>query len=220
MKNRYRLSRSLKIKKKRKKITADIHNYIVTSLSGITMFNFLAGKKAVNDNRQINSYHERIETTSRKLMDAMGDIVWSINPQNDTLEDALLKMEGFAVKLLEVNGMEVQVINSNELGNINLPLEFRRNILLIFREMIINTAKHSNASKVKLEFSLRHDNYRDKKIQIRVEDNGSGFDTGRIYSGDGLKNLKSQSETIDGDIIIASEKGSGALYLFSLIIKK
>jgi signal transduction histidine kinase len=86
--------------------------------------------------------------------------------------------------------------------------------------MIINTAKHSNASKVKIEFSLLYESNMNKKLYIRVEDNGVGFDTDRTYTGNGLKNLKSQSEAIDGDIIIASKKGNGALYLFSLLIKK
>lgn len=218
--NRYRLKHASKIEKMKTKIAADLHDDIGRSLSSIAIFSQLAKKKTIRHNQQANRYLERIEATSRNLIDAMGDIVWSINPDNYTFEDAILKMEDIAVKLLEAKGIEVQIINSNELENINLPLEIRRNLLLIFKEMITNTAKHSNASKVKIEFSLLHENYRDKKIQIRVEDNGVGFDSERTFEGDGLKNLKLQSEEIDGDIIIASEKDKGSLYLFSLLIKK
>ena len=217
--NRYRLAQALKIEKMRTKIATDLHDDIGTSLSSIAIFSQLAKRKIPGSTGQVDSYLERIEKTSRNLIDAMSDIVWSINPNNDSLEDAVLKMEDYAVKLLEAKGIEVQVVTPREWENINLPLETRRNLLLIFKEIVTNTAKHSNAEKVKIEFNLIEEEHRNKKIIIKVEDSGVGFDVNKTYSGNGLKNLRSRAKSINGEISITSDKKNGSVYLFSLIIK-
>ena len=217
--NRYRLAQALKIEKMRTKIATDLHDDIGTSLSSIAIFSQLAKRKIPGSTGQVDGYLERIEKTSRNLIDAMSDIVWSINPNNDSLEDAVLKMEDYAVKLLEAKGIEVQVVTPREWENINLPLETRRNLLLIFKEIVTNTAKHSDAEKVKIEFNLTEEEHRNKKIIIQVEDNGVGFDVNKTYSGNGLKNLRSRAKSINGEISITSDKKNGSVYLFSLLIK-
>ena len=217
--NRYRMAHQLKVEKMRTKIATDLHDDIGTSLSSIAIFSQLAKRKIKGGMHQAEEYLEKIEETSRRLIDDMSDIVWSINPANDSLEDAVLKMENFAVKLFEAKGIEIHISVSKEINNINLAPDIRRNILLIFKEMITNVAKHSEAANANIKINLVKVDHHRKKLIMEVEDDGVGFDVNKVYSGNGLKNLKSRSDAINGNITITSNKKTGTSYLFQMQIK-
>jgi two-component sensor histidine kinase len=217
---RIRVAQKLKVEWMRTKIATDLHDDIGTSLSSIAIFSQLAKRKIKESENITEEYLDRIEKTSRHLIDAMGDIVWSINPQNDSLEDAILKMEDYAVKLFEAKGMDVHITVSSEIGDINLPIDIRRNLLLIFKEMVTNVAKHSDASNTSIEIRIDKSDNKNKSLIIKVEDDGTGFNVDKNYSGSGLKNLKSRADSIGGELSISSLPQYGTAYLFSLKMKK
>jgi ligand-binding sensor domain-containing protein/two-component sensor histidine kinase len=216
---RMRVAQKLKVERMRTKIATDLHDDIGTSLSSIAIFSQLAKRKIKSNENQTEEYLDRIEKTSRNLIDAMGDIVWSINPQNDSLEDAILKMEDYAVKLFEAKGIDVHISVSKEIENINLPIDIRRNLLLIFKEMVTNVAKHSAAANTNIEIKIDRSDGRDKLLIIKVEDNGTSFNINKNYSGSGLKNLKARTDSIGGELNISSSLQSGTVYLLSMKIK-
>jgi signal transduction histidine kinase len=213
------MTQQLKIEKMRTKIATDLHDDIGTSLSSISIFSQLAKRKIKGDANKTEEYLEKIEKTSRTLIDTMSDIVWSINPQNDSLEDAILKMKDFGVKLFEAKGIDVQMSVSKEIGNINLQPDIRRNLLLIFKEMVTNVAKHSGASNVTVEINIERSDHHDKTMIIKVEDDGIGFNVNKVYDGSGLKNLKARSDSINGEFRIISNENLGTSYLFQLQLK-
>ena len=114
-------------------IASDLHDDLGTSLSRIAIFSQLAKKEAKNRSDKIFELLDKIENSSRELVDSMNDIVWSINPDNDSLEDAILKLENFAFELLEAKGIEVGLSIPDDSGKVELPVEQRRNLFLIFK---------------------------------------------------------------------------------------
>lgn len=217
--NRYRMAHQLKVEKMRTKIATDLHDDIGTSLSSIAIFSQLAKRKIKQGDLKSTEMLDKIETSSRELIDSMSDIVWSINPQNDSLEDAVLKMEDYAIKLFEAKSIDLQVSVSKEIANINLPPDLRRNLLLIFKEMITNVVKHSGATRSNVEIKIEKPDHRRKTLVMKVEDNGTGFDVNKVYAGSGLKNLKARSDSINGELRITSNEGTGTSYYFQMLIK-
>jgi ligand-binding sensor domain-containing protein/two-component sensor histidine kinase len=216
--NRYHLKQALKIEKMRTKIATDLHDEIGTSLSGIAIFSQLAKRKLKQGDLKSTEMLDKIETSSRELIDSMSDIVWSINPQNDSLEDAVLKMEDYAIKLFEAKGIDLQISVSKEIDKINLPPDLRRNLLLIFKEMITNVVKHSGATKAYVEIKVEKTDRRSKTLIMKVEDDGIGFDVNKVYAGSGLKNLKARSDLINGEIKVFLNENQGTSYLFKLLL--
>jgi ligand-binding sensor domain-containing protein/two-component sensor histidine kinase len=213
--NRYHLKQVLRIERMRTDIATDLHDDIGSSLTGIAIFSQLVKRELKRGTLTSTEMLDKIVKSSQTLIDSMNDIVWSINPDNDSLEDVILKLEDFAVKLLEAKGMEVGISIPNELKNITLAMDKRRNLLLIFKEMINNVVRHSQASRVFLEVRIENNNGH-KELLVAVKDNGVGFCIEEVKKGNGLKNIRTRSALINGKINIHSAKGNGTKYELSV----
>ncbi len=203
----YKIRQALKLERLRAKISTDLHDEIGTSLSSIAIFAELIKRETRAGSVTVSDMLERIENTSRELIDKMSDIVWAINPGNDKFEDALLKMKDYTVKILESQGMNVKLNIDTENEKVVLPMDVRRNLLLIFKEIVTNAAKYSKASLVKI--SLRFEDKPIKKIILSIDDNGIGFDADKIQPGYGLKNIKRRSGELEAKFNLNSSVGKG-----------
>lgn len=195
---RIRFNQMMRIRDMRDTIASDLHDDVGSSLSSISIFSELARRQIHKSPTHAANLIQRIEKISRNLIDSMDDIVWSINADNDTFEDAILRMQEFAVSLLEAKSIRTEIKLPKNPDQIILPLETRRNLLLIFKEMINNIAKHSKADSVLIRFDLNND------IIIKIEDNGTGFFPSKVTRGNGLGNLKKRASVIHGNIQIES----------------
>ncbi|MFZ1560823.1 MAG: hypothetical protein WAT37_12900, partial [Saprospiraceae bacterium] len=95
-------------------------------------------------------------------------------------------------------------------GNIKLNPEHRRHFYLIFKEAINNTAKYSRATRVNFSFKMEN-----KKMILKFNDNGLGFDPMMIKRGNGLKNMESRALALNAKINInTDERGTQISLLF------
>ncbi len=195
----------------RTSIASDLHDDLGTSLSRIAIFSQLAKKEASLYSNKAVELLDKIENSSRELVDSMDDIVWAINPDNDSLDDAILKFENFAAEFLEAKGMEVYLSIPDAPPKIQLSLDVRRNLLLIFKEMINNTAKHSFAKNVfiKIEAIKSQFSASDNEMRIIIEDDGVGIDTSKKNMGNGLKNMSNRAKSLKGEFNIGSSGRNG-----------
>lgn len=81
----------------------------------------------------------------------------------------------------------------------------RREILLIFKECVNNIVKHSGCTKVSVEIKRSSD-----QLDLRVHDNGRGFDTARDSEGHGLASMRERARALGGTLQLDSSEGSGA----------
>ncbi|TVQ68881.1 MAG: hypothetical protein EA363_10405 [Balneolaceae bacterium] len=91
-------------------------------------------------------------------------------------------------------------------------MQLRQNLWLIFKEMITNAVRHSNASKISV--SLKH---RSGKLHVVVDDNGAGMDPAAPTAGNGLKNIRRRAEMIGGKVSLDTAPGKGTRW--ELILK-
>lgn len=86
--------------------------------------------------------------------------------------------------------------------------DFEINIYRIVQEIIANTLKHAKASKFDLQILRNND-----AIVINVEDNGIGFELGPDKrTGNGISNIRSRVQLLNGHMNIISGKGKGTNY--------
>jgi signal transduction histidine kinase len=76
--------------------------------------------------------------------------VWSIKPQNDSLENVLSRMTRYASELFEAKNINYQLQLPEDLSGIALPMEKRHDIYLIFKETVNNIAKHSQCTEASI----------------------------------------------------------------------
>jgi two-component system sensor histidine kinase UhpB len=136
----------------------------------------------------------------------MSDIVWSINPKNDSLEQVIIKMKEFAAEILEPKNIEYAFNIENNIQALKLDVEKRKNIFLIFKEAVNNSAKYSESSKLAVSLLIRQD-----ILHLSVEDNGKGFELLTTMRGNGLKNMEDRAHSMNGKMIQASRPGTGTI---------
>ncbi len=95
-------------------IASDLHDDVGSSLSSISIFSELARRQIHKSPAHAANLLQRIENISRNLIDSMDDIVWSINADNDTFEDAILRMQEFAVSMLEAKSIKSRIKTSEK----------------------------------------------------------------------------------------------------------
>ena len=127
----------------------------------------------------------------------MDDIVWSINPGNDSIEDLMLRIKRFASTLLEAKEIDYSIVIDASISNARLDMETRQHIYLIMKEAINNLVKYADCSKATIR--VRYEN---NYLNIEISDNGKGFNQQTIQFGNGIISMKKRAEAINGKIKI------------------
>ncbi|HEX5651725.1 MAG TPA: triple tyrosine motif-containing protein, partial [Chitinophagaceae bacterium] len=197
---RYRLQQVLRLQSIRNRIAADLHDDIGSTLNSISVYSEVAKK----DNEGKTHALEMIGESSRKVIDAMSDIVWTINPNNDSFERIVLRMRSLSYNLLRARQIDFIFRADENLNDLKLSMEERRNFYLIFKEALNNLIKYSNAKRASVLLSKNASH-----ITLQIRDDGIGFDTKQKYNGNGLINMQKRSKEINAELHIESGDGIG-----------
>ena len=208
----YRVRQALKLERLRQKISTDLHDDIGSTLSSISILSDLASKE--KDQNQTGTMMQEIKYNSVSLMEKMDDIVWSINPQNDSIENLMIRIKRFASKLLEAKEIDYTIDIDSSINKVKLNMEARQHIYLIMKEAINNQVKYSNCSS-----SYIGVNYEHNLLKIEISDNGKGFNQNNFRPGNGIISMKKRAEAVGGEIKIMTEPGQGTKILLQTKIK-
>ena len=202
---KYRDVQRQKLDKLRHTLARDLHDDMGSTLSHIRM---MSERESMR--KEANQSFKTIADKTAEVMNNMTEIIWSINPKNDSLKNIIEKIQEFAIDTLEPMGMEIFFDIDEVPGNIKLNPEHRRHFYLIFKEAINNTAKYSRATRVNFSFKMEN-----KKMILKFNDNGLGFDPMMIKRGNGLKNMESRALALNAKINInTDENGTQISLLF------
>ena len=188
----------------RRRIAADLHDDIGSSLTQISIFSEVLQQRIDKDNERVLEPLEFIAGSSRELVEAMSDIVWAINPQKDFLGELSGKMRRFAADVFTARDIEFTFEAAGLDDKLALGANLRREIFLIFKESVNNIVKHAECSKVEIELSVN-----DSEIRLRLHNDGAGFDVDKITDGHGLVSMKQRAAGVGGKLEIVSGKGDG-----------
>jgi signal transduction histidine kinase len=198
------LDRQLMLERERARISQDMHDDVGASLTRISILSDLAKNKD-DVTGETKQWLGQISDTSRGVMEEMSQIIWALNPKNDTLEGLVAYLRRFANEFLEPTAINCSFDLPETLPVRALSVEVRRNVYLVVREALHNIVKHSDATIVDIKLSIL-----DSRFSISIKDDGKGFDPGKLeFPGNGLINMKKRMNDIGGEIAIKSESGSG-----------
>jgi signal transduction histidine kinase len=151
----------------------------------------------------------------------MSDIVWSINPNNESFEQLQNRMQAFAAMMLTPHDIHYDFSDDKEIKKLRLSSEERKNIFLIYKEAIHNIVKYAECKNVDIRVSIQND-----QLEMQVRDNGRGFDvtqqnTGtanETLGGNGLKNMRVRADDIHAEFNIHSAINKGTMIHLKLEI--
>ncbi len=195
----WRVSKMVDIERMRVRIASDLHDDVGASLTEIALqSDFL---QATDIDKDIKKSLQQIGRQSRHIVNALDDIVWSIDARNDTLGDLTDRMQDYINHVLESKNMRVNY-NFDDLNmDHKLPVELKENLYLIFKEAANNIAKYSNGDRVDIE--LKSDN---STFRFLIRDNGSSKN-GIKKTGHGLRNMEMRAHRIGANFDIMNSNG-------------
>ncbi len=210
----YRYRHLLAIEKVRTKISTDLHDSIG---SGLTEISFLSEmvKSQVKGNDNANKGLNNIASVSKTLIDDMRDIVWLVNPSQDSLQDLFNRLQDSYQEVLKFSDVSLIIEGIKSLSGIRLPMEYRQHIFLLFKEAINNSIKYSACKNINLIVEVKN-----SSLIVNFKDDGIGFDIDNIKKGNGLVNIEKRAKLVKGEITIDSTPGKGTKLFFSSKISK
>jgi signal transduction histidine kinase len=206
--NRYQLKKKLEQQKELEKIRTDIardlHDDIGSTLTSISILSKVSQNNLGRDLQKSSAILENITEQSEQIQQAMSDIVWTIRPDNDKLENMVVRMREYVSHTLESKNIDIIFDVDKDILQQTLAMEQRRDFFLVFKEAVNNAAKYAQASCVTIRL-----NQGSNGLQLTVSDNGKGFDTSRTTSSSGLKGMRERATALGANLQINSQPQQG-----------
>jgi len=211
-----RFNRILELEKVRTRIATDLHDDIGASLSRISMLSEIVKHQNGVSNPDSAARLTQIASDARGLVDSMSDIVWAINPRRDSIESVVDRVCSFAADTLGTKNVHWTVETPPELKYLHLTAEEKRNLYLIFKEAVNNSARHSGCLNASLKIHIERGN-----LIAEIFDDGKGFSmenhaNGDSFGGHGLGNMQSRAGEIGGEIQFKSDENAGTKIILTL----
>lgn len=204
-----KLHRQLKqqeaLEKDRSRIARDLHDQLGASLTQIA----LLGDMVESDKdlpTDVESHGQQISQSARDTTRVLDEIVWTVNPSNDTLDSLVTYVCKYAQEYLEVAGLRYRLEVPNVLPSTPLKPEIRHNVFLAAKEAITNVVRHAQATSVWLRLRVQPDSF-----TLEIQDDGRGVsDPDRPSTRNGLRNMRKRMEDVGGSFSIgpAPERGT------------
>ncbi len=209
---RYRVRQIHRMYLLRSGISKDLHDQIGATLTSISFLSEVAKKQTPATNAAVITL-DKIGDYSRDMIAEMNDIVWAINPINDSFEKIIDRMQNFAVPFLASKDIQFYFNYEERVMDTSLNMQQRKNLYLIFKESVNNAAKYAGCSELRV--NLRKVN---SQLQLEIKDNGRGFITTGKNQGNGLRNMRQRAGEVSGKLEIYSEPGKGTNILLVMPI--
>jgi streptogramin lyase/signal transduction histidine kinase len=206
--HKYRLIKLLEIERTRVRIARDLHDDVSATITGMVYFSD-AIEKEVGEKKtpMLEKLISLIHESATNVQESMSDIIWSINPENDKWEIVLPKFRRYASDLCESRGINYKIDIPESISVKPFEMERRRNLWLIFKEMVTNAVKHSDCTELNIYISIN-----DSNINLFVSDNGKGFYPDKPTEGNGVKNIYSRSKTLNSEVHLTTSIDNGAVW--------
>ncbi|WP_146180345.1 sensor histidine kinase [Opitutus sp. ER46] len=187
-----RLERERAMEAERRRIAQDLHDDLGASLTEIGLYAEHARRAPAEADRGLEAVGQRV----RSLAASLDAIVWAVNPANDSLDQLVSYVAELFQELFRASGIRARLEVVGDVPRYPLSAEERSHLFLTAKEAMHNVLKHSGAREAWLRIA-----WREERLTLVVEDNGSGFDpaAGRA-GGNGLANMRSRIARVGGTI--------------------
>jgi signal transduction histidine kinase len=205
------LQQQAALQKERARIAKDIHDDLGASLTQIAYLGELAHLNR-NEPGKVEERIGNISATARQAVKSLDEIVWAVNPRNDTLAHLIDYVNQSAFAYLRLAEIRVRLDFPDNIPQRELSADLRHNIFLTVREALHNIVKHAAAKEVQLSAEVTKE-----ALEIRVEDDGCGFTSKPDNAlADGLRNMRQRMSDIGGECRVESRPGGGTKVILRL----
>ena len=188
----------------RQRLSADMHDDVGSTLSSISLYTHSLLMQPQPETQK--AILEKIKINAQQAQECVSDIIWSVNPDMDVMEQVIARMRSLGADMTEYAGIAFTFIEIGEVTKLQIEMSVRRNLYLIYKEAINNAVKYSQCKHINITLTMDDHNF-----LMEIADDGIGFDTTEKHLGNGLINMQRRADEINSQLKIISDKKSGTL---------
>ena len=196
------------LEKERRRIARDIHDQVGASLTQVAMLGELV-ESDKDSPAEVEGHARQISQTARDTSRVLDEIVWAVNPSNDTLDGLITYFCKYAQEYLTLAGLRYRLDVPAQLPRTPIPPDVRHNAFLAAKEAVTNIVRHAKATAVWIRLRLEPD-----RFTLEIEDNGkgmAGLDEKHARTRNGLSNMRKRLEEIGGSCTFSPGAEGGTL---------
>ena len=194
------------LEKERARIARDIHDQVGANLTQVSLLGELveSDKDSPDD---VAAHAKQISQAARETTRALDEIVWTVNPSNDTLEGLVNYICKNAQDYFAVAGLRYRLDVPPQLPATPIPPDLRHNVFLAARESVTNIVRHAQATAAWVRLRLEPG-----RFILEIEDNGRGLgDVSSKSHRNGLRNMRNRLAEVGGECTIGPGPEGGTL---------
>lgn len=192
----------------RKRIAADLHDSVAQKMVVAKLNLEVFGNHAVDMNASQQKVYRNIYQLLEESTAEVRNLSHSMMPQAFAKAGLVKALEDFFEKT-ETPGLKISFMSTGDFTGV--PDNAALMIYRVIQEVVQNALKHAKATRLDISMA-----YANNELEVTVEDNGVGFDPGAIdvSASNGIKNIYSRVEYLNGKIEISSQDGHGTVVAF------
>jgi signal transduction histidine kinase len=198
--------RAVAAQEERNRLARDLHDSIKQQIFVIQTAAATAQARFEHDPTGAVLAVEQVRSSAREAMtemEVMLDQLRAAPLGNAGLVEALGKQ---CEALRFRTGADVQFTHGDLPPVEAFPPGAQEALFRIAQEALANVARHARAAHVQVSLDASP-----LSVQLRVDDDGAGFDQNGARSGMGLSNMRARAAAVGGTVAITTEPGRGAL---------
>ena len=209
--NRRRVRREA-VHHERERLARDLHDGLGSGVHRLQRLTELLNQVGA-DSPEAHRYRDELSQTAQELGGSMDHTIWGVKPENDTLENLVSYLAGYAPSVLQLNGIECELDLPAKLPARVLHSDTRQHLFLAVNEALNNVVKHSHARHAWLGVA-----WSEPWLEFVVEDDGRGLEetVTRAGGGTGLKNLRARLRALQGSAELSPRAGGGTRLMLRL----
>jgi signal transduction histidine kinase len=198
----------------RSRIAQDIHDDVGAALTQISLLGEIGRREGATPETMTRQLGKVVQK-SRDAVRALDEIVWTVNPVNDSLEKAVSYLCQTAQDLLRETPIRCRLQVEFDLPPGTLGAKVRHNLFLAIKEALNNAVKHSGASELRFGLALEAG-----RLKVTIEDDGRGFDPMTANRArNGLSNMERRLADAGGSVRLDSTPGQGTRIVFEVPVQ-
>lgn len=206
--DRQRLNRLKDLQKIRTEIAANLHEEVNTTLNNINLLGEMAKMKADKDIDRSKEYIDQISSKSHNMIIAMDDILWSIDPENDSMEKTLLRMMEFTDSLKNRHGARIELALDKKVSSLKLDMKIRHEFFLIFKEGLRMIVQHAGGKDTLINIDLFRN-----RLSLKLQDATARLDSNIEEIEHCIREINERSSTVSAESDIQYDRNGVAMVL-------